>query len=236
LHDLLICYLISPLLLKGINSIKKSLILFSLLSFIRIIYEEFITHGAYNLFDTNFHDSPVIRALEFYLGMLIIPSFLKIKIYFDQYQNKYIFKMFFTFIQITSTFITFLILNRFQNLYRCYFVMIFVLYIIKLAKYNCDIVFIIGYDYGYLSYIISNKFIQFIMNPQMEMYLSHISINSIITTNKFFYFLSYLDKKLIFIIKLIIIFSFGLLYKKLLKERLSKSLDKIVYLINKMIN
>jgi len=225
LHDLLICYLISPLLLKGINSIKKSLILFSLLSFIRIIYEEFITHGAYNLFDTNFHDSPVIRALEFYLGMLIIPSFLKIKIYFDQYQNKYIFKMFFTFIQITSSFITFLILNRFQNLYRCYFVMIFVLYI-----------FIIGYDYGYLSYIISNKFIQIIMNPQMEMYLSDISINSIITTNKFFYFLSYLEKKLIFIIKLIIIFSFGLLYKKLLKERLSKSLDKIFYLINKMIN
>ena len=98
------------------------------------------------------------------------------------------------------------------------------------------LLFIIGFEYGYLADIISNKFMMYIMNPQMEMYLSHISIDKMIIKNKAMsYLLNNMDKEFIFIIKIIIIFSIGNLYKKLLKDRLSKSMDKLLNNINKII-
>ena len=226
LHDLLICYLLTPLLLKGINSIKTSLILFIAFAFTRIMLEQFINHGALNIFDTHLHDGPIVRVFEFYLGMLSIPTFLKIKSYLDKYQKLFIFKLIFTIIPILATITLYFILTNSFNLYRCYFILIFCLYI-----------FIIGYDYGYLTDIISNKIMKVIMNPQMEMYLSHVSINRALENNKIMIFLlNDINKEILFFIKLIIIFSFGILYKKLLKEKLSKILDKFLYYINKIIS
>ena len=181
LHDLLICYFLTPLLLKGINSIKKSLIFFTFFALTRIILDEFLNHGAFNIFDTHLHDGPIVRIFEFYLGMLIIPTFLKIKRYLDIYQIKFpnfFFKMIFTIIPILSTIILYYILANSSNLFRCYFILIFCLYI-----------FIIGFEFGYFPKIISNRIFQMIMNPQMEMYLSHISINNMIEKNNIIIFL-----------------------------------------------
>ena len=69
------------------------------------------------------------------------------------------------------------------------------------------------------------------------MYLSHVSINKIIEDSSVMqYLLKYLDKEISFIIKLIIIFSFGFFYKKLLKEKLANFLDKILIIINRIVN
>lgn len=226
LHDLLICYLITPLLLQGINSIKKSLIFFIIFALTRIMLDEFINNGALNIFDTHLHDGPIVRLFEFNLGMLIIPCFLKIKQNLDKYQNQFYFKILFTIIPILTSLILYLIMNNLHYLYCCYFVLIF-----------CFYIFIIGYDYGYLPDIISNKTIQMIMNPQMEMYLSHVSINRMIEKNSFMIFLMQnMNEEIKFFIKLIIIFLFGFLYKKLLKERFSKIMDKNLLFLNKIIS
>lgn len=103
LHDLLFCYFLTPLLLNSINSIKNSLILFFTFASTRIALEEFIKNGAFNVFDTHFHDGPIVRVFEFYLGMLMIPIFQKIKFYLDKYRNIFYFQIFFTIIQIVST-------------------------------------------------------------------------------------------------------------------------------------
>lgn len=50
------------------------------------------------------------------------------------------------------------------------------------------------------------------------------------------YSMKYANKEIKFIIKLIIIYSIAYLYKKLLKEKFSILMDKIIYKINKIIN
>ena len=144
LHDLLLCYLLSPFLLNGINSIKKSLIIFFVTSLIRILVEEFLKHGAFNVLDIHLHDGPFVRIFEFYLGMLIIPSFLKLRLLIEKKKKQIEFKILFTSIPILLTIIIYYIFIYYRNLLRCYFVLIFCIY-----------VFIIGYEYGYLPDILS---------------------------------------------------------------------------------
>jgi len=226
LHDLLICYFLTPLLLNGIKSIKTSLIFFIIFSITRIMVEEFIDNGALNIFDTHIHDGPIIRVLEFYLGMLIIPIFLRLKLHLDKSKNIFHFKIIFTIIPVLTTIILYYILNKYYfHLLCCYYVMIFCMYI-----------FIIGYEYGYIQQLISNNILKKIMNPQMEMYLSHVSINRMIEKNKVMkYLMNYMNKEFIFIIKLMIIFLIATFYKKLLKERFSNLMDKILHNISEFI-
>ena len=173
LHDLLICYFLTPLLLNGIKSIKTSLIFFIIFSITRILIEEFIDNGAINIFDAHIHDGPIIRVLEFYLGMLIIPIFLRLKLYLDQNKNIFHFKIIFTIIPFITTIFLYYILNKYYfHLLCCYYVMLFCVYI-----------FIIGYEYEYIQQLLSNYLLKIIMNPQMEMYLSHVSINRMIEKN-----------------------------------------------------
>ena len=75
LSCLMISYFLTPLLLKGIKNKECSLILFIIISFIRITIEEITKKASINLLDINFHVGPIIRLLEFYIGMLLIPFF-----------------------------------------------------------------------------------------------------------------------------------------------------------------
>ena len=162
-----------------INSIKKSLILFVFFISTRIALEEFLRHGAFNVFDVHLHDGPIVRILEFYSGMLIIPTFFMLRGYLEKYQNKFYFKLIFTIIPLFATYALYYILANTYDLClcRCYFILI-----------SCLYIFIIGHEFGYLSIIVSNKIIKIIMNPQMEMYLklvkSTIIIRSIYKRNK----------------------------------------------------
>ena len=220
LSDLLFCYFLVPLLLKGIKQLKSSLILFFIVSITRISIEEIIRNGSANLFDADFHRGPFIRLLEFYLGMLLIPTFFLIKNNLDKYTKNFWIKMVFTFIQISFPIISYNIMLKYNDkLYRCYFVLIF-----------CVFIFIISYDYGLLSNIFAHKFCAKIMSCQMEMYLIQNTMNNIIHEFKKKMKISFiLNSEMKFLIKLLIIFVFGYLYKQLLKEKLARLLDKIIF-------
>ena len=70
-------------------------------------------------------------------------------------------------------------LNYNNKLYRCYFVLIFSVF-----------VFVASFDYGYLSILFAKKIFIKIMSCQMEMYLIQTSIDRIfhnlLYKNKFF--------------------------------------------------
>ena len=226
LSALLFCYFLVPLLLRGIKNIKTSIILFFLFTLIRISSEELIYKGALNMFDAHFHRGPIIRLLEFYMGMLLTPTFFFFKYSIERYRNKLWFKSLFTFIQISSPIFIYFIMLYYNNiLYRCYFVVIF-----------CAYIFIISYDYGFLSTLFAKQFCVKIMSCQMEMYLIQNTINNIIyKINKLLGYEIEIDREVKFLIKLLIIFLVAYLYKALLKEKLAHFLDIILITLKKII-
>lgn len=226
LSALLFCYFLVPLLLKGIKNIKTSIILFFFFALIRISAEELIFNGALNIFDAHFHRGPIIRLLEFYMGMLLTPSFFFLKLYINCYRNKFWFKSLFTFIQICSPVFIYYIMLKFNNiLYRCYFVLIF-----------CAYIFVICYDYGFLSDLFAKRLFIKIMSCQMEMYLIQNTINNIIyKINNQFKSEIVIHKELKFFLKLLIIFLVAYLYKALFKEKLAHFLDIIIIKLKRII-
>lgn len=227
LTDLLFCYFLTPLLLKGIKNIKNSVLLFFIISFIRVATEEVIFHGAFNIFDAEFHRGPIIRLLEFYMGMLLTPMFFYFKNIIDKCKNKLLIKIIFTYIQIVLPIIIYLIMLKYNNLFlRCYFVLIF-----------CFFVFIISYDFGILSDLFAHKLCVKIMSCQMEMFLFQKAIYNIFLHSiiKKEFALMFNNKQIQFLIKLSMIFICGFLYKILFKEKFAKILD-IIFLRKKIIN
>lgn len=220
LDNLLYCYFLSPLLLYTINNkLTNSLkFLFFAIS-ARILVEEFLNRGAYNVYDTNFHCGPIIRILEFYIGMLISPLFIYFKTYLDKLQNYISFKILFTIVQIVFPICLCYIFSIFNKiLLRCYFVLIICIYI-----------FIISYDYGYLSVFVSNGIIKPIMSPQMEMYLIQMNVN--ITFIYFFgdKFNKSAIREFIFSIKIMIIFIVSFFYRKFIRDKFANLMDKVIF-------
>ena len=216
LSNLLFCYFLVPLLLKGIKLIKNSLIIFLAVCFIRILIEEIIYNGAKNIFHADFHRGPFIRLLEFYMGMLLIPSFFYIKVLLDKNKNKYCIKFMFSIIQFLCAIILYIIMLKYnKKLLRCYFVLIFSI-----------IIFIIGFDYGLFSHLFATKLFIRLMSCQMEMYLLQKTINNIILSlAKEIKIQLILNEEMKFLIKLLIIFAIGFLYKLFLKEKLAYLMD-----------
>ena len=100
LSALLFSYFLTPLLLGGIKNMKTSLILFVLVAITRFSIEEFTFQKAINILGANFHYGPVIRSMDFFLGMLIIPLYYKIKSYLEKIRYKICIKIVFTLFRI----------------------------------------------------------------------------------------------------------------------------------------
>jgi peptidoglycan/LPS O-acetylase OafA/YrhL len=220
---LLFLYFLSPFLLQGIKSIKNSLILFIFVAISRLGIGLLIKNGALNFMDFNFHRGPIIRAMDFYLGMLVIPLFFKIKDFLDIAQRQLCVRCFFTIIQLLFPFVIYNIMLKYNYLDRMYFVFIFV-----------ASTFIIGFDYGYISKIIKTKVCKEIMSCQMELYLLHPNSSSIIVK----IMKNHMPKnnELIFLIKFIFIYINSYAYKKYCRDKLAKLMDKIVDLFKIIFN
>ena len=142
LSALMLCYFLSPFLLNGINMLKNSLILFLIISSVRIFGEVLIEKGAINLFDADFHYGPIVRLLEFYMGMLVVPFYFLIRFYLDSLRKQKIyFTIFFTILQLLSPILIYVICIKFKYIfYRGHFALFFSIIIIFL-----------GFDYGFIS-------------------------------------------------------------------------------------
>jgi peptidoglycan/LPS O-acetylase OafA/YrhL len=221
INDLIYFYFLSPFLLIGIKTIKNSLIIFVFFIIARLGIELLIRNGASNIMDFNFHHGSGIRLMEFYLGMLMIPLFFKIKCFFDKILNETYLRYFFTIIQFIFPIVIYNIMLKYNKLGRCYFVLIF-----------CICTFLISFDYGYLSNIFKKKICKEIMSCQMEMYLIHLQLNDIFS--KILKYLWIKNAEIIFLVKLGFIFIIAYIYRKLFRDKLTKFMDKIVDLLKKI--
>lgn len=220
LDNIFYCYFLSPFLLCTINNIKESIKIFLFVYLSRILAEEFLYRGAYNVFDTHIHCGPIIRICEFYMGMLLVPLFFHFKSRLDKFKNNFVFKIIYTIIQIIlPIYLCHLMIKYDKILFRCYFLFIICIY-----------VFIISFDYGYLSYLTSLKFLKIIMSAQLEMYL--IQMNVHLTIDKYFKrkYLYKISGLYYYYLKLIIIFVISFTYRKIYRDKLSKLMDKIIVL------
>lgn len=223
---LFLSYFLSPLLLKGIKNIKISVTLFFTVFFTLFLVEYFVKNGAINLFQTNIYFGPIIRLLEFYMGMLMIPLFFYIKIKFNKIiRYKKMMKVLFTIIQIFAPIQQYFIMQKYNYLYNCYHVI-----------FCCFFIFIIANDLGYLSNIINNKILSILMSCQYEMYILQFRFNFIF---KSYYYLklknkNILYKEIFFHLNLLLIFLISYVYKILLKDKLAKLMDNILLLITKI--
>ena len=221
INVLLYLYFLSPFLLIGIKSIKNSLIIFIFFAIARLGIELLILNGASNIMDLNFHHGSGIRLMEFYLGMLMIPLFFEIKCFLDKIKNEIYLRYFFTFIQLIFPVAIYYIMLKYNNLRRCHFVLIF-----------CVCIFLISFDYGYLSNIIKKKICKEIMSCQMEMYLIHKELNKILSKIIKYFWIK--NTELIFLEKFGCIFIIAYIYRKLFRDELSILMDKIVDLLKKI--
>ena len=223
LDNIFYCYFISPFLLFTINSPKNSLKLLCFSIMTRILSEEFLKNGAYNVFDTNFHCGPIIRIIEFYIGMLLSPIYFTIKKYFDKFKNNFTFKILFTIIHVTIPIYLYYLMVKYDKvLLRCYFILIFCIYIL-----------IISNDYGYLSYIIELKILKIVMSTQLEMYLIQMNVHitfDIYFTPKFIH----IPRIFIYYIKLLSIFIIAFFYRKFYRDKLAKLMDALLFFITKI--
>ena len=224
---LILCYFLTPFLLGGIKNLKISLILFTLIALIRFSVEDFVFRKAVNVLKTNFHYGPVIRSMEFFLGMLMVPLYYKIKSYIDIISNLPLNKITFTIIQIELPIYLYYLMEKYNNiLHRGYFVLIF-----------CLFTFISALDYGYLSKIVKIKLFQIIMSCQMEMYMLQILVPHLITKillrNNWDFSQNI---EILFYVKLFCIFIFAFIYKNSFRAQLAYIMDVIVYFIIKNLN
>ena len=227
LSNLFFLYFLSPFLLKGTKKIKLSLILFIIIASIRILIELFLINGAINLFDSNIYYGPIIRLLEFYLGMLIVPLYFIIKSKFDNiiiYRN-YI-RILFTIIQFFLPIHAYLFMKKYNKLYSFYYVLL-----------CCFFILVCAFDYGYLSNLFSHKIVKAIISCQFEIYLLQFKPNTLLMNYDFFkHSKSRITIESLFILKLLLIFTLSYCYKALLKQKLAKLMDNILFFLNRLLD
>ena len=227
LSVLMQAYFLSPFLLKGIKNIKISVTLFIIVSLTRILVEFFVKNGDINLFPTHLYFGPIIRLLEFYLGMLMIPLFFYLKTKLDKIvKYKKILKVFFTIIQIFAPIQQYLIMRKYNYIYDSFHVI-----------YCCFFIFIIANDYGYLSNITNNKILNILKSCQYEIYILQFKLDIFfrkLYSSKFKKNNLYIE--MLFHLKLVLLFLISYNYKIFLKEKLAKLMDIIIEFLSKIFN
>ena len=163
LSALMFCYFLSPLLTMTLkNKPRKLVIIFVIVALIRIAMEliQVMYPGKYS--NMPMHVFPPIRALEFYLGMLITPLFLKLREQINKMSEK---KSFFIFSGIEilifalATFACF----QFNSAWiRGYYVLMFI-----------PVILIIALGYGILSKMLSLKPFQWFGKIQFVFFIVH---------------------------------------------------------------
>lgn len=162
LASLMFCYLLTPVFLHFIKNLKTTLVLFPVVFVFRCFLEW--SHIRYpDILSINIHVNPLIRCLEFFMGMLLIPLFYKSKEKCSVYKETTRIKLIFSFIEIVITVLVISFVIKMNMIWpRCFFVMLF-----------CVLVFVYAFDCGIISKLLSIKILRCFSKIQFEFYLFH---------------------------------------------------------------
>ena len=78
LSALLFCYFLAPFLLRLAKNLRTSCFLFIFAYLVRAFVEYVVTAFPGQFWSINVHSFPIIRALEFTMGMMLVPLFMRI--------------------------------------------------------------------------------------------------------------------------------------------------------------
>lgn len=208
LSALLFCYFMSPLLMSIFKKTNQIIITtFIGCIMIRILIEL----SGIDSFLLNYHTSPIIRCVEFYIGMLMVHAYFKLKEYISKSNTSLIMSL----IELSVTLLyIFLIFKMEGKWIRGYFVLA-----------ACILVFVYTFNSGIISRILNIKVFSLFENIQMEFYILHQAVIIVFTS-----IISIVIKS-VFIQSVILFFItviFAIIYNRIFKNKLTRLIEKLL--------
>lgn len=215
LSALMFCYFLAPFFIKFIKHIKISVLMLFFVVMLRVSIELFESVGLCE-YIFSIHFSPIIRSLEFFCGMLLVPVYYILKNKTQALSKKSWFILVWTSIQIALIVLTVFLMIAFDKTWlRAYYVIWF-----------CVFTLLSAIDCGLFAILFSNTFIQKIVNLQFEIYLLQLVIDCIVV--KLFKVLHLeMNINFAFVIKLCALFLIAFLYNRFIKNKLSAIMEKM---------
>jgi len=214
LSALLFCYFVTPFIIKAIKNKKFAIFMFFAVAILRFGIE-FATRSGVEIFSIRVHTSPIIRLMEYFMGMLMVPLFMAFKDKTKEIKNKVYFKLIWTIVEAALITLLILLMYWFNKTWlRAYYVYIF-----------CIFVFFIAQDYGYFSKFCSFKCISYICQFQLEVYMFQNIAGKVTTKLVAWFSISYVW--LWVLIFLTLLFGLAILYRLFIEEKLAKVMDKL---------
>ena len=216
LSALIYCYFLSPLLLKLAKDIKVSCALFVIVFAIRFLID-YLNASYPQYLPFNIHVSPVVRSLEYFLGMLLVPLFMRIE---SLINGKRTF-IAFTFLEISVTTLTIYFLMTHLYAYRTYSAFFFSL-----------LVFVFSFDKGLISMFLALKPFKWFASIQFEFYIFH---QALIVTLGGVLSIILPDWRIMNAVLFIIIVFVAVIYKRVCSDTLTNWMRKLANAIFKYI-
>ena len=211
LSALLFCYFMAPLLLKFAKNLKRSMILFVLIFLLRYVIEYVETVYPGQFLNLQIHTSTIVRCLEFFMGMLLVPLFIALKKYTDKREYRILFSLLEVVMILSVVYLTY----HYNGLwYRASYVLLFSLAIVLFA-----------FDKGIVSKCLSIRPFKWFSYIQFEFYILHQALIICVVG----VYSTYMpDWKLMNLCMFSTITIVAIFYKKFLSRSCSKFLQKIL--------
>lgn len=219
LSALMFCYFISPFLLSISKKIKISVVLFLIVLLSRCIIEYTINSNPDFYTGLNIHTSPIIRSMEYFLGMLMVSVFMYCREHFARKINFFVASL----IEIAYLFLLiYLIIYKDGVWLRGQFVALM-----------CLAVFIFSFDKGFVSKLLSNKLLRVFSGIQFEFFILHQAVIKCLDN----IYSKYISEPLLrSMVIFLIILLFATIYHYILKKHISGKLGKVLEVLKKFFN
>ncbi len=217
LSALLFCYYVSPVLIKHLKSIKISSIYLILFAVARIAIELIDVKLHYQIFPFIPHTSPILRCLEFGIGLFSIPLFIKLLDYIKKFNKKALFSIFSLIEIVVLGLCIYLMLAKNTTWIRGYFVIVYLV-----------LIFAFAFEKGIISKILSMKPLMLLNKIEFEIFLCHSIIADVTTILMHKIFPTFNNPALMIAICYVSIIIVCSLYKKLIYPLHVKIVNKLL--------
>ena len=170
LSVLLFCYFISPLLIWLIKKARNHYVIFGLVFLVRFGIEFVAKHYPDTVFFVLTHTNPVVRGLEFCMGMIVAAIFLS-------KEKKQLSKAWGTVVEIITLLVVLgIVIIGEHHLYKAVFIPVF-----------CVLIYVFAHQSGYVSKALSNKAFMWFSGFEFEFFMTHTLFLNIVnaTYHKF---------------------------------------------------
>ena len=209
LSALLFCYIMSPLLMSVFKKSKQVIIV----TFVSCIVIRLLLELCnIDFFLLNFHTSPIIRCIEFYIGMLMVPEYFNLKDTFNDDQNT---SLVMSVVEILITLLYIILTTKMERIWiRGYFVL-----------NACVLVFIYALNSGILSRILNLKIFTLFESIQMEFYILHQAVIKVFAHMLSVFIQSvFMQSIVLFVITVLL----AIIYKRFFRKKFSDFIEKIL--------